>query len=56
MKTELKTLKALRAAIRKAREVVVMPRFGVTETYIKITKAEALAFIATLPRRNPRSS
>lgn len=49
MKVEAKTVPGLERLVKKAKEVVVMPRFGTSEAWIKITKAEATKFIASLP-------
>lgn len=46
---KLKTKGEVLRAIREAKEVVVAPRFGLNDTWIRITKVEALAFIGALP-------
>ena len=46
---ELMTVKAIKAAIKKAKEVVVTPSFGNSESWVKIAKAEAIAFVDTIP-------
>lgn len=40
--TDLKTIKETRAAIKAARVVYVEPRFGTSETWVRISKADAL--------------
>lgn len=42
---DIVTIKALRSAIRKAKLILVQPRFGCTERWIKISKAEAIEMI-----------
>jgi hypothetical protein len=46
---QITTIPALRAAIKRARDVLVRPRFGCSEAWVKITKVEAEQLIARLP-------
>jgi hypothetical protein len=48
MAKTITTRKDLDAAIRKARMILVQPRFGVVERWTAITKAEARNFIAAI--------
>jgi hypothetical protein len=43
---ELKTIKSLRHSIKNAKLVLMQPRFGSSETYVKVTKQDALGLIA----------
>ena len=45
---ELKTLKELKAAIRKARAVFVTPHFGLSEAQIQINKKAALEYVTSM--------
>jgi len=42
---DLMTVKETIAAVKKARLILIYPRFGLTEDEVKITKPEALAFL-----------
>ena len=42
---ELMTIKDTMAAIKKAKVVLIAPRFGVSEDWIEVTKKAALAFV-----------
>jgi hypothetical protein len=41
----MKTVKEFRAAVKAATKVVVMPRFGLSEAWVGITKADALGLV-----------
>ena len=45
---ELRTKKEVLAAIKVAKEILISPRFGFTETWIKISKNEAKFLIRNL--------
>ena len=45
MREELMTVKELRAAIKAAKIVLAVPRFGVSESWVKLTKADALGLV-----------
>lgn len=45
MLTDIKTVKDLRKSIREAKMVLVQPRFGLSEAYVKISKREAVAMM-----------
>ena len=49
MTTQIETVKALKAAIKTATMILIQPRFGCSEAWVKITKAEAKALTANLP-------
>ena len=44
-KVEHMTIRDLRRAIRKARTCYVTPRYGLTERYLRVAKAEALFLV-----------
>jgi hypothetical protein len=46
--TDIMTVKQLKAAIKAASEIVIQPRFGASEHWVKISKAEAKALAANL--------
>jgi hypothetical protein len=54
---ELATLKELKAALKAAKTVLVMPRFGTSEAWVPITKATALKFVTetVAPGATPES-
>jgi hypothetical protein len=54
---ELKSAKELKAAIRKAKLVLIQPRFGCTEQWVEISKKSAAAFVASAvgPEDSPES-
>ena len=47
--TEFNTIPELRAAVKKARYVYVRIRFGVNDSWVNITKREALHFLKDIP-------
>jgi hypothetical protein len=53
----LETLGQARLAVANASAVYVQPRFGVSEHWVKITKADARALLATFdPKTTPRQA
>ncbi len=44
--TDLLTIRATRQAIRSAKTVLMQPKFGLSEEWVKISKQEALKFLA----------
>lgn len=46
MATDLMTIPETRKAIRKAREVLMQPRFGSSEAWVRISKVEALDLLS----------
>lgn len=48
MGTEIKTVKETRKAIRECAEVLVQPRFGNSESWVKMRKADAMDLLRGL--------
>jgi hypothetical protein len=44
----ISTVPELKRALRQAREVVVLPRFGCSETWVRISKADAAVLVGKL--------
>jgi hypothetical protein len=49
MYLNLITIPSVRRAIKSARAVYVQPRFGCSEHWVKVTKAEALNMLESFP-------
>lgn len=49
MQHPIKTVHGLRHAIRTCREVLIQPRFGTSEAWVKITKIEAQRLTEGMP-------
>jgi len=50
LRVEIKTVRELKTAIRHAKHILVQPRFGASERWIKITKREAKAIASDIPK------
>jgi len=54
---ELMSAKEVKAAIKKAKVVLVQPRFGLSEEWVEISKKSALAFAAKIgPEESPEEA
>jgi hypothetical protein len=48
--TDITTVTEFRKAVRKAREVLAQVRFGTSERWVRISKADALTLVAGMAR------
>jgi hypothetical protein len=58
MPKDLMSLKEVKAAIRKAKVVMIQPRFGLSEAHVEISKKVALEFVSSMvkPGESPEEA